>query len=417
MTLTEDNVPLRVAVFQTIRLFGVDILRQPKRFLSNILDEVDPEARTTQPFERNCTEDFLRIYLDAAKVRTPQAIDDAAQKATVLLSDKRMLQKDMARRLACEIAFGVSSALGISCSEWVRIAATEDLNATPVQGTVSSTTSESGETQQSMSSASNAFEEGSLQSRGRSSVALSGTSRGASSTTSASTTSYRQSSVMTQGSSQSQRTSGLTSVTSSANVTRRPSPQPAPAPVVSSQQPAPSPVVSSQQPAPAPAALSTSATVPATTGSYSPLPSERRKQAKERGVFLAWNSIVRFWSFVSVVGSIILAFNALDTASNPMFGTQQYWSIRTIILLIIALGYGIALSHLGEFRRSGVIIFYWICIINVIATTLHASSAAYHPKSDLDVLGIVAIVGCNSFILVVSLVYYNSVRQKELFSL
>ncbi len=132
MTESNNYVPLRVAILRALHQGGTDLLDHPKRLIGHILDDADPNDPATIIFERNCDLELMRIYSFAATQYTPQAMGDAAQKATILLVDSRMLREDAAEQLACEIAFALSAHLGLDAPDWVRETATRDsLNHVP----------------------------------------------------------------------------------------------------------------------------------------------------------------------------------------------------------------------------------------------------------------------------------------------
>lgn len=121
--------PLRIAVFNALRTYGTTAYATPKRLLGYVLDEVDPDAPTTHVFEHNCDSALLQFYIDAASAHSSEAIGTAAQRATLLLTDERMLQHDVAEHLACELSFATAAALGVDCPESVRVVATQDVRA------------------------------------------------------------------------------------------------------------------------------------------------------------------------------------------------------------------------------------------------------------------------------------------------
>ena len=368
LTVAEStlNVPLRIATFNVIRQYGIGILKQHRRFIANVIDELDPEAKTTEPFERNCTPDVLQIYYDAARQHTPEAIDGAAQKTTLLLTERRMLQEAIATRLACELAFGVGAALGIGCSEDVRTKATRDLAATAAAPREQSRP----QVEQSP-----------------------GTAPHSTSTTS---TSHAPNPEQSRSGS---RQSVYQSASRSAGASN------------ASQRPAPTPQnVASQRPAPAPQNV----TPPQTPG-FSPDPKIRRKQAIEQGISLGWNGFVRLWCGISAAVYYALTYNALLPGSNPLYGTAQYWAIRGIILVILATMFVAAASALGRFKRSGLQLFVTTCLLSTLATFMHFGSLpaeAFHP-SELTYL-----YGFNILSLIwmlISLAYYNGASQKACF--
>ncbi len=124
MTESKNYVPLRVAILRALRQGGTDLLNHPKRLIGHVLDDADPNDPATLIFERNCDLELMRIYSLAATQCTPQAMGDAAKKAATLLVDSRMLREDAAEQLACEIAFALSTHLGLDVLDWVREAAT-----------------------------------------------------------------------------------------------------------------------------------------------------------------------------------------------------------------------------------------------------------------------------------------------------
>lgn len=119
----EDRKTLRMAVLIALRGGGTQLLEQPERLKGYVMDYADPDLKEVRAFERNCDEELLEIYKRAAEEKSPAAIGEAATKATYLLSNERMLQSEIAGRVACETAFALANLLGIVCPESVRLKA------------------------------------------------------------------------------------------------------------------------------------------------------------------------------------------------------------------------------------------------------------------------------------------------------
>ena len=362
------NVPLRIATFNVIRQYGIGILKQHRRFVANVIDELDPEAKTTEPFERNCTPDVLSIYYYAARQGTPDALDVAARKVALLLAEKRMLRDDIATRLACELAFGVGAALGIGCSEDVRTKATRDLATTAAAPREQSRPQE----QRSHDKAPHP-------------------------TSSVSASRTREPKQNRPGS----QSSVYQSASRSAGASN------------ASQRPAPTPQnVASQRPAPAPQNVA-----PPQTPGFSPDPKIRRKQAIEQGISLGWNGFVRLWCGISAAVYYALTYNALIPGSNPVYGTPEYWMIRGIILVILATMFVVAWSALGKFKRSGLQLFVTACLLSTFATFIHFNSLPAEAFSESETTYIYGFNILSLIWMLISLAYYNQKEQKRLFSL
>ena len=119
----EKTLALRMAVACALRECGTRLFEQPQVLLGYVVDLTSPDADTTRALMHNCDDELLSIFSQAAQARTPQAIEDAASRATLLLKKDRMIREDVARRVACEISFALSNHLGVACPEWVRMVA------------------------------------------------------------------------------------------------------------------------------------------------------------------------------------------------------------------------------------------------------------------------------------------------------
>ena len=116
---TTSPRPLRLVVYKALRSGGIDLLRNPKRLIGHVSDIADPSDRLTATFEQNCDSEFLAPLVQVTDSPTEQALEDAANKMTVILSDERLLREDIARRIACEVVFGTASCMGVACPEQI----------------------------------------------------------------------------------------------------------------------------------------------------------------------------------------------------------------------------------------------------------------------------------------------------------
>lgn len=121
-----SNLTLRAAVLQALRDQGIDVLKRPEVFLSIVKDYADLDLPTMRLMELNCNSELLDYYAEAAVRRTPEAMGDAAARATLLLEHDRLQQRDPSEQLACELAFALGTFLGVGCPESVRTIATRD---------------------------------------------------------------------------------------------------------------------------------------------------------------------------------------------------------------------------------------------------------------------------------------------------
>ncbi len=119
MTKDDQSVPLRVAIAHALSDCGIEVLNHPQRLVAHVVD-VGVIDREMLVFERNCDRELMEIYCWATRRRTPEAIGVAAQRATSLLSEQRMLLPDIAERIAWEIAFAVAMYLGVDAPVQVR---------------------------------------------------------------------------------------------------------------------------------------------------------------------------------------------------------------------------------------------------------------------------------------------------------
>lgn len=114
-----QDLPLRVVTMQALVSNGVQIIEKPKRFKGYVLDLADADAPTTKVMKSHCDNELMDIFAEAGKVRTSEAIDEAANKATLFLcSERRVIEADAAQT-AHEIAFALANYLGIQPSERV----------------------------------------------------------------------------------------------------------------------------------------------------------------------------------------------------------------------------------------------------------------------------------------------------------
>ena len=127
MTQTEQYLPVRVAAQKLLQSGDVEILasEQSDRFLNGMLDFLNPSDPISRMFVRNCDEELLSIYAEAAKVNTEEAIEVAARKAMSLLEEDNLVRHEAAEQVSCELAFAVANSIGIECPEWVRLAAVQ----------------------------------------------------------------------------------------------------------------------------------------------------------------------------------------------------------------------------------------------------------------------------------------------------
>ncbi len=356
MTKSAMNVPLRIATFNVIREYGIGILEQHRRFVANVLDQLDPEARTTEPFERNCTPDVLKVYYEAARQGTPNALDVAARKVALLLAEKRMLRDDIATRLACELAFGVGTALGIGFSEHVRTKATLDLTsavATPRKQ--SRPQKEQPSSTAHSSRAPNPEQSGPGSRQG----AHQGTSRH----------------------------------TGAASAPQQPAPTP------QSVAPPQTPSFSTD-----PAIRREQAIAQGISLNWNEL-------------VRMWCYIVAAVNFIALayiaLGYLLKAFGG----RLVVYGSLDYLAIRAGILATLAIVFATSASLLRRFKRSGFRMFCIACISDAIVATIHFYLLPAEVSNTVGPQLPYWLSILNILWMLISLVYYNRKDQKRLFSL
>lgn len=122
-----QKLSLRAATLEAFREGGTKLLARPEEFLAIVMERGDQDLPGIRILERNCDRGLLGIYEAAEESQTPDAIGNAASRATYLLAHERLIQDDMAEQVASELAFALATFLRIDCPEFVREAAVRDV--------------------------------------------------------------------------------------------------------------------------------------------------------------------------------------------------------------------------------------------------------------------------------------------------
>ena len=405
--------PLRIAVFNALRTYGTTAYATPKRLLGYVLDEVDPDAPTTHVFEHNCDSMLLQFYIDAASARSSEAIVTAAQRATLLLADERMLRHDIAEHLACELAFATAAALGVDCPESVRVIATQDVRAksehstTNGSGGVSSVhasgaehtgfVSTSSYAKQSNGSLSQTHDVGARGTGGGQSVSggsvagaqggagqsVAGAQGGAGQSVAAGTASGHSaggqsvaggSAASTQGGAQGVRaTSGGSTRGGGSSQSAR------------SQMATQSPVT------------------------FSTNPAVRLVQAENAGIGMSWHGFTKFWCAATTIVCALLAMSSyrnLSTSINP--GSQH---VSGLFFCVLSVCYFIAYYFLTKFKRGATAMVVLSSLLGCVPAIKDAILYAQSSESMLVLCGMQILMAF------AALCYYSAPKRKVLFSL
>lgn len=124
------SLPLRAAFLDALSVGGLVLLSNPKRLLAHVIDVANPDDGAVRIFEHNCDPELLEPLAKAARNPTPQALEEAATKVTLILTDGRILQEDMSKKVACELVFGLSAYLRVMCPERIVRTATQGYSTT-----------------------------------------------------------------------------------------------------------------------------------------------------------------------------------------------------------------------------------------------------------------------------------------------
>ena len=124
------SLPLRAAFLDALSVGGLVLLSNPKRLLAHVIDVANPDDGAVRIFEHNCDPELLEPLAKAARNPTPQALEEAATKVTLILTDGRILQEDMSKKVACELVFGLSAYLHVMCPERIVRTATQGYSTT-----------------------------------------------------------------------------------------------------------------------------------------------------------------------------------------------------------------------------------------------------------------------------------------------
>ena len=112
--MAEDQMDLREATYVALQQGGVELLNAPQRFMGTVLDLADDGSVGARVFEQTCDAELLAPYVEAARVRTPEALDTAITRASHVLTSDRFIQPDVAEREANDLAWGLARYLGMA---------------------------------------------------------------------------------------------------------------------------------------------------------------------------------------------------------------------------------------------------------------------------------------------------------------
>lgn len=113
LTRVPTMMSLPEAIATALAQDSIGLLKAPQRFLGNVMDSVDNESRDMRVLMANCDDEFLHGFYRAAQVGTLESLDDAARRASSLLSDHRFIVQDVARELSSEVSDGIAAFLGL----------------------------------------------------------------------------------------------------------------------------------------------------------------------------------------------------------------------------------------------------------------------------------------------------------------
>ena len=105
---------LRSAVKNTMLENGVRVLGTPRTLVGILADALLPESVELGVLLKQCDEQWLSIYAEAAEKGTPEALTSAAERAGLLLAGQRAIAPQVAETVSTEMALGIADALGVS---------------------------------------------------------------------------------------------------------------------------------------------------------------------------------------------------------------------------------------------------------------------------------------------------------------
>lgn len=105
---------LAEATTKTLSMGGLEILDSPKRFLSCLVDLIDPDSNEARVLYQACDEALLTFFKKAHQQNTPMAYEVAAGKAANHLVTEYMLNQEVSESTAHGLAEGVAAFAGVT---------------------------------------------------------------------------------------------------------------------------------------------------------------------------------------------------------------------------------------------------------------------------------------------------------------
>ena len=107
---------LAEVVALTLDEAGVEVLRDPKRFISFILDLADTQDRSIRVLTANCDTRFMQPFVEAVLIGSAEGIERAATRSEIILSEERFIQSEVAQDVCHSLASGIAHNLGVRLS-------------------------------------------------------------------------------------------------------------------------------------------------------------------------------------------------------------------------------------------------------------------------------------------------------------
>lgn len=112
MAEEQEALGLEDATFRALRTMGPGVLREPRRFLSCLMDLMGADSPEMRVLERNCDVELLARLVDAANEGSVEALRAAATATEWELHQGRFISEEVAHKVAWGMARGLARYAG-----------------------------------------------------------------------------------------------------------------------------------------------------------------------------------------------------------------------------------------------------------------------------------------------------------------